>query len=123
MFGSSLLNGPEKVKRYSPYPNDLSEVTSAHHHLPTVTVAHPTRIYAGVAICQFQFTTPIGKVEKTYKGMYTKPVDANNTVSLSAVVCYPTSGGSAKYASPSINSCRRVCHSAARICQDQPRPV
>jgi hypothetical protein len=41
-----------------------------------ITVAHPTRVYAGVEICQLQFTQVFGKIGKVYKGKYSGQVEA-----------------------------------------------
>ena len=41
-----------------------------------ITVAHPTRVYAGVEICQLQFTQVFGEIGKVYKGKYINQVEA-----------------------------------------------
>jgi len=41
-----------------------------------ITVAHPTRIYPNVEICQLQFTLPHGDIGKVYRGKYIGQVEA-----------------------------------------------
>jgi len=41
-----------------------------------ITVAHPTRVYPNVEICQLQFTLPHGQIGKVYKGKYIGQVEA-----------------------------------------------
>lgn len=41
-----------------------------------ITVAHPTRVYPNVEICQLQFTLPHGRIFKVYQGKYAGQIDA-----------------------------------------------
>jgi dCTP deaminase len=41
-----------------------------------ITVTYPTRVYAGVEICQLQFTSVYGEIGKIYQGKYAGQIAA-----------------------------------------------